>query len=239
MNLQTLKVACSNCNMRALCIPMGLDAQELNRIDELVSTRYRVKRGSALFYQGEKFTSLFAVRVGFFKTCVNAEDGRGQVTGFQMAGDVLGWDGIEHELHSCDAIALEDSEVCVIPFEMLETLSREVATLQHHVHKIMSHEIVHEHNVMMMLGSMQAEERLAAFLQGLAERLSVRGLSQTELLLRMSREEIGSYLGLTIETVSRAFSRFSTLGILEVKQRAIRILDTQALKAIAHPGSCK
>jgi CRP/FNR family transcriptional regulator, anaerobic regulatory protein len=238
MNLHTLKIACSSCNMRELCIPMGLDTQELDRIDQLVQTRYRVKRGSALFFQGEKFTSLFAVRLGFFKTCVSTEEGHAQVTGFQMAGDVLGWDGIEHERHSCDAIALEDSQVCVIPFERLEELSREVATLQHHVHKIMSHEIVREHGVMMLLGSMQAEERLAAFLLSLAERLHARGLSQTELLLRMSREEIGSFLGLTIETVSRVFSKFSSAGILEVKQRAIHILDAQALRRIVTPKPC-
>jgi CRP/FNR family transcriptional regulator, anaerobic regulatory protein len=238
MNLQTLKIACSSCNMRELCIPTGLDAQELDRIDQLVDTRYRVKRGAALFYQGEKFTSLFAVRVGFFKTCISTEDGRSQVTGFHMSGEVLGWDGIEHDKHGCDAIALEDSEVCVIAFEMLEALSREVQTLQRHVHKIMSREMVHEHSVMLLLGSMHAEERVAAFVLNLIERLSSRGLSQTELLLRMTRQEIGSYLGLTIETVSRAFSKLSAAGILQVKQRDIQILDAQALRRMVTPTVC-
>lgn len=238
MNLQTLKKACSSCNMRELCIPTGLNASDMERVDQLVTSRYRVKRGSALFYQGEEFTSLFAVRVGFFKTCITSEDGHNQVTGFHMSGEMLGWDGIEHEQHGCDAIALEDSEVCVIPFEMLETLSREVQTLQRHVHKIMSREIVHEQGVMLLLGSMHAEQRVAAFLLNLIERLSSRGLSTSDLLLRMSREEIGSYLGLTIETISRAFSKLSSTGILEVKQREIHVLDPQALKAIVNPAAC-
>ncbi len=234
----TIKVACSNCNLRELCMPMGLSESELDRIDDVVASRRKVKRGDTLFRSGDKFTSLFAIRTGFFKTCIASEDGRDQVTGFQMAGEVMGLDGIVHDHHTCDAVALEDAEVCVMPFDRIEELSREVNALQRHVHKIMSREIVRENGVMMLLGSMRAEERLAAFLLNLVQRLHARGFSQSELVLRMTREEIGSYLGLKLETVSRTFSKFVEDGIVEVKQRHVRILNSDSLKDIVNPKTC-
>ncbi len=238
INSQTMKVACSNCNLRELCMPLGLTPTELERIDDVVASRRKVKRGTTLFRNGEKFTSLFAIRTGFFKTCIASEDGRDQVTGFQMAGEIIGLDGIVNDHHTCDAVALEDAEVCVMPFDRIEELSREVNALQRHVHKIMSREIVRENGVMLLLGSMRAEERLAAFLLNLVQRLHARGFSQSELVLRMTREEIGSYLGLKLETVSRTFSKFVEDGIVEVKQRHVRILNTDGLKDIVNPKVC-
>ncbi|MBX9958953.1 MAG: fumarate/nitrate reduction transcriptional regulator Fnr [Burkholderiaceae bacterium] len=239
MNPHTIKVACSNCNLRELCMPLGLSTEEIDRLDNVVANRRKIKRGTALFRNGEKFTSLYAIRTGFFKTCVASEDGRDQVTGFQMAGEIIGLDGIVNDHHSCDAVALEDAEVCVMPFDRIEELSREINGLQRHVHKIMSREIVREHGVMLLLGSMRAEERLAAFLLNLVQRLHARGFSQSELILRMTREEIGSYLGLKLETVSRTFSKFMEDGIIEVKQRHVRILDTEALaRLVNHQTEC-
>lgn len=237
MNPQTIKVACSNCNLRELCMPLGLTPEELDRVDEVVAARRKVKRGTVLFRNGEKFTSLFAIRTGFFKTCVASEDGRDQVTGFQMAGEIIGLDGIVNDHHTCDAVALEDAEVCVMPFNRIEELSREMTALQRHVHKIMSREIVREHGVMLLLGSMRAEERLAAFLLNLVQRLHARGFSQSELVLRMTREEIGSFLGLKLETVSRTFSKFADDGIVEVKQRHVRIVNTDKLRDIVNPNT--
>ena len=234
MKLEAIKVACSNCNLRELCMPVGLSENDLERLDDLVATRRKIKKGTTLFSNGEKFTSLYAIRTGFFKTCLASEDGRDQVTGFQMAGEIIGLDGIVNDQHSCDAIALEDAEVCVMPFERIEEISREVTALQHHVHKIMSREIVREHGVMLLLGSMRAEERLAAFLLNLVQRLHSRGFSQTELVLRMTREEIGSYLGLKLETVSRTFSKFVDDGIVEVNQRHVKILNAEALQRMVN-----
>lgn len=239
MSPQAIKVACSNCNLRELCMPMGLSEHDLNRLDDLVAVRRRIKRGETLFTNGEKFTSLYVIRTGFFKTCLATEDGRDQVTGFQMAGEIIGLDGIVNDQHSCDAIALEDAEVCVMPFDRIEEISREVTALQHHVHKVMSREIVREHGVMLLLGSMRAEERLAAFLLNLVQRLNARGFSQSELVLRTTREEIGSYLGLKLETVSRTFSKFVEDGTLEVNQRHVRILDTECLQRLVNnPAHC-
>jgi CRP/FNR family transcriptional regulator len=217
---------------------MGLSDHDLNRLDDLVAVRRKVKRGTTLFTNGEKFTSLYAIRTGFFKTCLATEDGRDQVTGFQMAGEIIGLDGIVNEQHTCDATALEDAEVCVMPFDRIEDISREVGALQKHVHRIMSREIVREHSVMLLLGGMRAEERLAAFLLNLVQRLQARGFSSQELILRMTREEIGSYLGMKLETVSRTFSRFADEGLIEVRQRHIHILDDQALKRLVNPQVC-
>ena len=238
MNPHTIKVACSNCNLRELCMPMQLNQAELERIDEVVATRRPIKRGATLFRSGEKFNALYAIRTGFFKTTVSTDDGREQVTGFQMAGEIIGLDGIVNDVHTCDAVALEDAEVCIMPFDRLEELSREVNALQHHVHKIMSREIVREHGVMLLLGSMRAEERVAAFLLNLVKRLHARGFSRSELVLRMTREEIGSYLGLKLETVSRTFSKFVDEEIVEVKQRHLRIIDADALQRIVNPQVC-
>jgi len=191
-----------------------------------------------LFENGEIFTSLYAIRTGFFKTSVASEDGREQVTGFQMAGEIIGLDGIVNDRHTCNALALEDAEVCVMPFDHIEDLSREFPVLQKHVHKIMSREIVREHGMMMLLGNMSAEERLANFLVNLVQRLFARGQSQSEFILRMSREEIGSYLGLKLETVSRTFSKYSEEGIIEVKQKHIKILKTDSLKQLVKLPNC-
>lgn len=235
MKHDAIPITCSDCKMRNLCMPAGLDDEELDRIEQMVAHRRRIKRGDILFQTGERFVNLYAVRTGFFKTRVTTEDGRDQVTGFQMAGEIMGLDGIVNNQHTCDAIALEDAEVCTLPFDQIEILSREVTSLQRHVHQIMSREIVRENGVMLLLGSMRAEERLAAFLLNLAQRMQARGFSGSELVLRMTREEIGSYLGLKLETISRTFSKLVGDGVIEVQQRHVRILDTEALQSIVSP----
>ena len=236
LHIPELQSACSQCNLRELCLPLGLSNQELDLLDSVIGGRRKVKRGQHLYRSGDPFEAIYAIKSGFFKTDVLTEDGRDQVTGFQMAGEILGMDGISTELHTCNALALEDSEVCLIPFNELEQLSSQVRTLQHHFHKVMSREIVRDHGVMMLLGTMRAEERLATFLLNLSQRFTARGYSAAEFHLRMTRDEIGSYLGLKLETVSRAFSRFQDEGLISVQQKHIRILDIPGLKKILeHP----
>ncbi len=231
-SMNSLNTACSQCNLVELCLPFGMSDDELNRIDELVGARRKVRRQQNLYRAGDRFEAIYAIRAGSFKTDVLLEDGREQVTGFQMTGEMLGLDGISGASHTCNAVALEDSEVCVIAYSKLEELSREVESLQHQFHKVMSREIVRDHGVMMLLGSMRAEERLAAFLLNMSQRFTARGFSAAEFHLRMTREEIGSYLGLKLETVSRAFSRFQEEGLVGVQQKHIRILDSAALKKL-------
>ena len=232
IKLAALKTACSTCSLREMCLPMGLSRAQLELLDQLVSVRKRVRRGDSLFRAGDRFRSLYAIRSGFFKTRVSAADGRDQVTGFLMAGELLGIDGIGTEAHACDAIALEDGELCVIPYDRLEEISRRFEPLRHHFHRVMSREIVRDHGVMLLLGSMRAEERLAAFLVNLSQRLAARGFSPSEFVLRMSRAEIGSFLGLKIETVSRLFTRFQDQGLLAVRQKNVRITNSAGLEKV-------
>jgi len=233
LHLPSCQVACSSCNLREICLPVGLTRPELDHVDRrLVAGRRKLALGESLYRAGERFDNVYAVWTGFFKTCVTSKGGREQVTGFQMAGELMGLDGIASRRHEVDAIAIEDSQVCVIPFVEFEALSSEVVTLQQQFHRIMSSEIVRSHGVMLLLGSMYAEERLAAFLLNLMHRLRARGFSQSSVYLRMSREEIGSYLGLTVETVSRTFSKLQAAGLLFVRKRQIQITDPVGLQQL-------
>jgi CRP/FNR family transcriptional regulator len=233
ISIRDLKTHCMTCSMRELCLPVGLEREAMHQLDQLVGNRKRFKRGETIYGVGDAFTALYAIRLGSCKTTVLAEDGREQVAGYHMPGDLVGLDGIGHERHGGHAVALEDVEVCVLPFGQLADLALSLPPLQKNLHRVLSREIIRDHSVMLMLGSMRAEERLAAFLLNLSHRYHERGYSATEFLLRMTREEIGSHLGLKLETVSRLFSRFQQEGLIQVQGRAIKLLDTTALRQLA------
>jgi CRP/FNR family transcriptional regulator, anaerobic regulatory protein len=232
ISIRDLKAACASCSLRELCMPFGLTDEQLAHIDSLVGSRKRLRKGETLFDSGDGFTDLYAVWVGSLKTTVLAEDGREQVTGYQLPGDIIGLDGIGHDRHTGRAVALEDSEVCVLPFDRLEALARKVPALQHNLRRVLAREITRDQAVMLLLGSMRAEERVAAFLLDVAERYRQRGYSATHYVLRMTREEIGSFLGLKLETVSRLLSRFQQEGIVRIQGREVTILDAVALREL-------
>jgi len=239
VEVERLKNACSTCSLQELCLPAGLDESELAAMDKLVDLRRQIKRGDHLYRVGTSLQSLYAIRSGFMKSSVLHDDGREQVTGFHMMGDLMGMDAIGTSQHLCDAVALEDSEVCDIPLKDLEALSRTIPSLQQHFHRIMSREIARDYGVMLLLGSMRAEERLAAFLLNLSQRFAARGYSSLEFHLRMIREEIGSYLGLKLETVSRTLSGFQAQGLIAVQNKHLRILNIDALRALVSPHGCR
>lgn len=233
VDVTALRAGCSGCSMHQLCLPMGLDAGDMERLDAIIGRRRKVPRDAFLYRMEDPFTNLYAVRLGHFKTYQISIEGEQQVTGFQMAGELLGMDAISTERHNCDAVALEDSEVCEIPFTRLEQLFGHIPTLLRHFHRMMSREITREQSVMLLLGNMRAEQKFAAFLVNLSSRYAARGYSATAFQLRMSREEIGNYLGLTIESISRLLSRFKKLGLLKVSNREIEILQPERLKGLA------
>jgi CRP/FNR family transcriptional regulator len=224
------QASCATCSVREMCLPGGLDLDELRRIERIVYARKRLKRGEGLFNAGDEFSAVYAIRSGFFKTTLPDGEGREQVTGFFMNGDLMGMDGLVKGRHNGTAIALEDSEVCILPYALIEEIGREIPALQRRLHAVLAAEIVREQGVMLLLGSMRSWERLAAFLLNLSKRLLGRGFSASDFHLRMSREEIGSYLGLTLETVSRLFSQFQNTGLIDVRHRRIRILDIHGLE---------
>ncbi len=229
---EDVKKRCSTCSLRHLCLPLGLDQDDIKRLDEVITQRRKVSAGQHLFRVGDAFRSLAAVRAGFFKVYELGADGREQVTGFQTEGELLGLDAISGGVHRGNALALVDAEVCVIPFDRFEDLLTGLPGLQRRFHAILSASIVTSQTLMMMLGTMRAEHRLAAFLLDLSTRLGARGRSPTLLQLPMSREDIGNYLGLKLETVSRVFSQFRREGLVAVAGRAIEILDIDRLRAL-------
>jgi CRP/FNR family transcriptional regulator len=232
VTVDALRAGCASCSMHQLCLPMGLGNDDMERLDKIIGRRRKVPRGSNLFRVGDAFSNLYAIRLGHFKTYQLNPGGEEQITGFQMAGELLGMDAISTDRHHCMAEALEDSEVCEIPFSRLEQLFSDIPTLLRHFHRMMSQEITREQSVMLLLGNMQATQRFAAFIVNLASRYEARGYSGNQFQLRMSREEIGNYLGLTIESVSRLLSKFKKEGLLRVSNREIELLDAPRLKAI-------
>ena len=233
VTVDALRARCATCSMHQLCLPMGLDMGDIDKLDRIIGRRRKVARGGTLFRIGDPFVNLYAIRFGHFKTYQINPSGEQQITGYQMAGELLGMDAIGADRHHCDAVALEDSEVCEIPFPRLEELFSQMPTLLRHFHRIMSQEITREQNIMLLLGNMRAEQRFAAFLVNLSSRYATRGYSSSSFQLRMSREEIGNYLGLTIESVSRLLSRFKKHGWLQVDKRELTILDPHMLKGLA------
>ncbi|WCM48503.1 helix-turn-helix domain-containing protein [Pseudomonas sp. WJP1] len=227
-----LKTACSSCSVLELCLPLGLTGGEIERLDTLIIQRLKVRKGAALYRASDQFRSLYAVRIGSFKTSVVSVDGREQVTGFQIPGEMLGLDAISTDLHTCNAVALEDSEVCPIHFSHLEKLARELPSLQHNLNKILSREIVRDHDMLMMLGNMNSDERLAAFLLNMSQRLNSRGYSANSFVLKMRREEIGSFLGLRLETVCRGIAHLRDQGLVEINGRDVNIRSLDGLKQL-------
>jgi CRP/FNR family transcriptional regulator, anaerobic regulatory protein len=233
VSMRAPQIQCRHCNCRELCVPRRLNGEEIRQFEAVVGPPIHLAKGQVLYRAGDLFSVLYAIRVGSVKTSVLAEDGREQVAGNHIMGEIIGLDGIAADAHACQAVALEQSEVCALPFAAMETLARTVPILQHNLYQMLSREVGRDHNLMLQLGSTRAEGRLADFLLNLSERYRQRGYSPNEFVLRMTREEIGSHLGLTLETVSRLFSRFQAGGVIQVQGRDVKLLDLQALKDLA------
>jgi CRP/FNR family transcriptional regulator len=233
IDLAAIRVACKDCGLFQLCLPVGIDGADLDLLDSIIKRRRPIKRGEHLFQVSEPFQAIYAVRSGSIKTYIPTEDGYEQVIGFHLPGELVGLDAIHTDIHPCAAKALETTSVCEIPFDRLEELSERIPSLRHQLLKIMSREILHEQSLLMLLGKKNAEERLASLLLSLSGRYQQRGFSATEFNLSMSRNDIGNYLGLVVETVSRLFTRFQDERLLTVQRKHIRILDLPRLHALA------
>jgi CRP/FNR family transcriptional regulator, anaerobic regulatory protein len=227
---EAIKTLCSRCHLRDLCLPCGMAQPDVERLDGLMFARRRVLAGQTLYREGDRFQFIYAVRSGTLKSSLMLADGREQVSGFHIAGELVGMDGVARGVHASATTALEDTEICAIPYAHLTDLGTGAAGVHHVISRLMSREILREGSLMMLLGSMNADERLAAFLLNLSQRFSARGYSEREFHLRMSRAEIGSYLGMKLETVSRTFSALQQERLLEVDKRHIRIVDLDALR---------
>jgi len=234
VSLEKLAVACKNCSLATLCLPLGLMPEDVERLDDIVRRNRPLHRGDHLFRQGDGFRCLYVVKTGSVKTYAPSEDGGEQVLGFHLPGEMLGLDAIQGEIHRCSAKVLETTAVCELPFDRLEELNSRIPSLQHQMYRLLSREIATGTEMLLLLGKKNAEERLAAFLIGLSERFKKRGFSATDFYLSMSRHEIGSYLGLAVETISRLFTRFQEEGLMRVERKHIQLLDTERLSVLVH-----
>ena len=235
-NVVEINQACKRCGLYHLCGPMGLDEGDMAKLDTVLKRRRAVQKGELLYRQGEAFDSIYAVRAGSFKTYTLLDDGTDQVTGFQLAGDLLGLDAISSQKHTSAARALETASVCEIPFERIEALADDIPGLHHHLMSLMSAELQHDQCKLVLLAKMPAEAKLATFLLNISERLASRGYSACEFNLSMSRNDIANLMGLAVETVSRLFSQFQEQGLLSANRKHITLLNREAIRAIT--ASC-
>ena len=239
VSLEGLKVACNNCSLSSLCLPHGLPVDEVDRLEKIVKRNRPIQRGTLLYSPGDTFRNLYIVKTGAVKSYVQTESGDEHIIGFHLPGEILGRDAIKDDTHGCFSKALETTSVCELPFNRLEELSAAIPSLQHQMLRILSSEISNETSMISLLGNSTAEERLASFLLSVSDRFKQRGFSATDFFLTMSRQDIGSYLGLALETVSRLFTRFQEEGILQVERKHIKSLNTDRLKQILrHQSSC-
>ncbi len=237
IDINHLKVSCKQCNLRELCFPHGMNDEDLSNMDAVVDQPQPLHKNDFLYRDGDKTVALYAVRSGCVKTMTESPNGEEQIVGFHLPGELLGLDGFGEGVHTCNALALETSSVCELPLDKLETLCHELPGLQRQMRRIMGKEVASDHKLLLLLGKMTAEERLASFLLSLSSRMQERHWKENEFNLSMPRQDIANYLGMAVETVSRLFATFQSEKIINVDRRHITILDMPRLKAIV--GECK
>ena len=235
VDLKQLKVACKNCRLGEICLPRGLAQEEMEKLDNIVGRGRPLARGEALYRQGDKMTSLFAIHSGSLRSYTVTQDGTEQTLGFYLPGELVGLDGLEKNQHSCTTEALETTSICELPYQNLQSLCGQLPSLQMQMMRLLGKELAGDHDVLLLLGKRSAEERLAAFLLSLSKRYAERGFSATEFNLSMSRHDISNFLGVAVETISRQFSNFDKDGVLKVKHRFVKILDIAKLEEIVLP----
>ncbi|MCY4356767.1 MAG: fumarate/nitrate reduction transcriptional regulator Fnr [Gammaproteobacteria bacterium] len=226
------EISCGNCRLSELCLPIGLKKSEIHQLDNIIERNRPLHKGDHLYRQNDAFSTVFAVRSGSFKTYVLTDSGVGRVTGFYLPGEIIGMDGIASHRYNCSAQSLEHSSICEIPFSQLEDLSQQLPVLQHQFFAMMGSEIAKDHQVHTLLSSYSAEQRIASFLLGLSARYARVSLSATRFVLPMRRGDIGEYLGLTLETVSRVLGLLQRKELIVVSNREITLLDLAALRMV-------
>lgn len=232
LKIDEIKVSCSDCSLADLCLPHGMDAADIEALDKAVKRQPPLQPGQHVYRAGDAGNSLFAVRSGCLKSYCTTEDGDEQVLGFTLPGELVGLDGLNDGHYASSSIVLETSSVCALPYTQLENLCNSLPSLHRQVMHIIGKEVTADQEMLMLLGKRSAEQRLAAFLVSLSRRYKSRSLSATEFNLPMSRQDIGNYLGLAIETVSRLFALFQEEGLLRVNRRQIVLTDLDSLKVM-------
>ncbi|NVK56727.1 MAG: fumarate/nitrate reduction transcriptional regulator Fnr [Alteromonadaceae bacterium] len=227
-------IHCQSCSFSHLCLPVSLNKTEMDSLDDIIERKKPLHKNDKLVKAGDSFHSLYAVRSGSFKSFVTSKDGEEQIIGFHFPGDIIGFDALRESTHPSYTQALETAMVCELPYDTLDQMSVQLPKLRHQIMSFMSAEIKHDHDLMMLLNKRTAEERLIYFLAHLSKRFEDRGFSPKQFNLSMTRNEIGNYLGLTVETISRLLTRFQKENIIEVDGKLITIIDFEAMDKKLH-----
>lgn len=236
LEIESLRSGCAQCSLQELCLPAGIGAQDLRRLDRIVRRRRPVARGARLFRIGDPLAELFVARTGAFKTVSLDEDGQEQVLGFHLPGELIGLDALGSGEHRCEGVALTIANVCEVPFEELSSVAAQVPGLQKQLLRVIGQSLGRDQDHAAVLVRRHAGERIAIFLHGLGERYRNIGQSDSRFTLPMSREDIANFLGLAVETVSRGFTRLRDDGLIAVTGRRVEILSPAALRRLAHGG---
>lgn len=224
---------CKDCSLAPLCLPLSLDLADMDALDNIIKRGRPLKKGEFLFHQGDSFGAVYAVRSGSLKTFGLNNGGEEQITGFHLPSELLGLSGVDSERYPVSAQAQETTSVCEIPFDRLDDLSVQLPQLRRQLMRVMSREIRDDQQMMLLLSKKTADERVATFLVNLSTRFSARGYSANQFRLSMSRNDIGNFLGLAVETVSRVFTRFQQGQLIEAEGKEVRILNPLQLCAVA------
>ncbi|WP_290652555.1 fumarate/nitrate reduction transcriptional regulator Fnr [Aquisalimonas sp.] len=232
VSIRRIREACRTCSLNDLCLPVALDAPDVDALDRIVQRRRPLARGEVLFNTGDRFDAIYAVRTGALKSMTIKEDGEEQITTFHLPGELLGLDAISFREHPSTASALDTSSLCEIPFAELEDLAERIPGLNRQLLRIMSKEIFNDQEMLHAMARRSAEERLAILLLSLSHRFARRGLSATRFRLPMARHELSNYLGLAPETMSRLFRRFVENGWISVSGKELSLEDVDALRAL-------
>jgi CRP/FNR family transcriptional regulator, anaerobic regulatory protein len=232
IDFSKIKATCSSCNLQELCLPRGLSSENMDKLDHVIKGSRPIQKNKHIFRGEDVFEAFYAVRSGSIKVYTLNESGEEQIIGFYFPGEILGFDAIEEHKHTCSAVALETTTVCSIPYNKLNEISSKIPELQDQILRLMSREITKENKLLLSINKRSAEERIATFLVSLSSRFHKLGYSSKEFNLPMSRQDIGNYLGLTIETVSRLFTKFQKNGLVKVDKKTVVIKDMQTLHSI-------
>ncbi|MET0377355.1 MAG: fumarate/nitrate reduction transcriptional regulator Fnr [Spongiibacteraceae bacterium] len=228
------KISCSGCRLSSICLPIALQAADIAKLDAIIQRGRPLQKGDYIYREGDTFSSVYAVRSGTLKAFSVTDSGEEQITGFYLPGEVFGLDGVSKNKHASSAVALETAAICEIPFDRVSELSARLPSLQRHFFQLMSQEIAQDQKMLAMLSKNTAEQRVAALLLSISARNARRALSATAFRLPMSRTDIGNYLGLTVETVSRIFSRLQKIGYISSDNREVTLTNPEALRDIAN-----
>ncbi|MEN0035953.1 MAG: fumarate/nitrate reduction transcriptional regulator Fnr [Cellvibrio sp.] len=228
------RVSCGNCRLNTICLPISLHIDDIDRLNNIIQRGKPLQKGDFLYRANDHFDSVYAIRSGAVKAMTLSDNGEEQITGFYLPGEVVGMDGIADNRYTNSVIALETASVCEIPFNRMEELSLQIPNLQRHFFQLMSREITQDQQIITLLSKSSAEERIAALLLSISSRNSRRQLSANAFRLPMSRTDIGNYLGLTIETVSRIFTRLQKQDVIVVDKKEILIKNMDQLRNIAN-----